>query len=912
MGKKRKPKQVSKPSGTTEQLPGFRGSIVRSPFDALATALGMKRAHQVLFPRTKADVATAVARSRGQRTLIRSGMQAVEAGEDAAPGSTVIHLGALKNVSVRNGVVNAEAAASIAAVAERLAGSGLALPLLDNPQKSIASAVLDDAPTCLVRTLGPLSGYVTRLTGVTPDGRPTTRSGASAVGRARGDNAVITSVAFRPARANDLWMFRKAFRYPGRDHFAALVKALFLNANVPAKADLVVDAISGPHDLPVVRITAAGSSTAARTAVTNHLGRALAGLPADIAQEAVTKSYSGFGVVPALVDGGAGIPLDPQVNTQSLQRVVGPTEDRSAFLENVTEDVDRGLASRQGGTGKRDDDLRLFARLQLDREGRLVLGGFMYTPRPVTLAPPAQLASVGATAQAEAPLHFGPVIGELLAPRIPGFRGHVYIPSDLLYEVHATQYATSSHPKADMTPFMVAYPRDDADIKAAILFARARQKHIVARSGGHQYSGMSSGGDATIVLAMDAFDTFNRVSDTAFDVGPAVPLTTLAANFHDQRITIPHGECPLVCIGGHAQTGGFGHLLRSFGLALDYVKAFTIVLADGTVRTVQRPAGAPATEDDELFWGVLGGNAGSFGIVINYRFECIKDADHPHSYGYARIQKYEKDRYKNLLKVVQEWTRGVAAGTLADLDFLMTVESESDTLISPIPVLLVELVHPNRGGPSEAVDGEQAFQPIIRAAEDGAGPWVVQRARGTTPLSELSDLFVRRYPLTTLSGREFRFPYKKRLNCTSGALTDEFVDRFVEMVDTVIETDGVYLVFQMFIGGGQFQKATRRASTSIPRRDAVFGFVFDLFYSEGNEQAAEQLQDEMQDLIRAHYSGDQEQRLFWGSFGDPDMTKESVRNCYYDDAAVYARLQQLKRQVDPDDIFHSPLTVKLP
>src|SRR5678815_1614130 len=100
------------------------------------------------------------------------------------------------------------------------------------------------------------------------------------------------------------------------------------------------------------------------------------------------------------------------------------------------------------------------------------------------------------------------------------------------------------------------------------------------------------------------------------------------------------------------------------------------------IRDSQRPAGAPVTENDELFWGVLGGNAGSFGIVTNYRFECIKDSDHPHSYGYAAARKYSKQKYKNLMKQVQVWTQGVAAGTLlADIDFMMTVESRGPTLL---------------------------------------------------------------------------------------------------------------------------------------------------------------------------------------------------------------------------------------
>jgi FAD/FMN-containing dehydrogenase len=92
---------------------------------------------------------------------------------------------------------------------------------------------------------------------------------------------------------------------------------------------------------------------------------------------------------------------------------------------------------------------------------------------------------------------------------------------------------------------------------------------------------------------MDAFNRFRQVSDNVVEVGPRVPLTDLAAEFNRLGITIPHGECPLVNIGGHAQTGGYGHFDRSFGLALDHVMAITMVLADGSIKTVGRPRVLP-------------------------------------------------------------------------------------------------------------------------------------------------------------------------------------------------------------------------------------------------------------------------------------------------------------------------------
>ena len=88
--------------------------------------------------------------------------------------------------------------------------------------------------------------------------------------------------------------------------------------------------------------------------------------------------------------------------------------------------------------------------------------------------------------------------------------------------------------------------------------------------------------------------------------------------------------------------------------------------------------------------------------------------------------------------------------------------------------------------------------------------------------------------------------------------------------------------------------------------------MFDLFYKDGYEDVATGLQKEMQKIIDTEYSQDQEQKLFWGSFGSTDMTDDKVRDCYYDDIDKYKRLQKLKKQVDPGDLFGSSFSVKLP
>ena len=74
-----------------------------------------------------------------------------------------------------------------------------------------------------------------------------------------------------------------------------------------------------------------------------------------------------------------------------------------------------------------------------------------------------------------------------------------------------------------------------------IKYAQKNGKKIVARSGGHQYSGKSSGGSDTIVLSMDRFDKIKFIKDNIVEVGPCCKLKDVAKEFVNHHITVPHG-----------------------------------------------------------------------------------------------------------------------------------------------------------------------------------------------------------------------------------------------------------------------------------------------------------------------------------------------------------------------------------
>ena len=80
----------------------------------------------------------------------------------------------------------------------------------------------------------------------------------------------------------------------------------------------------------------------------------------------------------------------------------------------------------------------------------------------------------------------------------------------------------------------------------------------------------------------------------------------------------PSGSSPGVGVGGLATGGGRGMTVRKFGLSIDNIVSFTAVIADGSVVV------ASATSNSDLYWAMLGGGGGSFGIVTAFNVKVYK------------------------------------------------------------------------------------------------------------------------------------------------------------------------------------------------------------------------------------------------------------------------------------------------
>ncbi|KAG6852936.1 hypothetical protein C0991_008050 [Blastosporella zonata] len=149
-----------------------------------------------------------------------------------------------------------------------------------------------------------------------------------------------------------------------------------------------------------------------------------------------------------------------------------------------------------------------------------------------------------------------------------------------------------------IAPAAVVYPKTPQDISKVITIGASQGLKVVARSGGHSYIANSLGGrNGSIIVDLKNFSkvTVNSAQSIAV-VEAGNRLGDVATALANSGRAIPHGTCAYVGIGGHAAYGGFGFTSRMWGLTVDTVQAYNLVLANGTIARVTNQ------NDPALFW----------------------------------------------------------------------------------------------------------------------------------------------------------------------------------------------------------------------------------------------------------------------------------------------------------------------
>lgn len=166
----------------------------------------------------------------------------------------------------------------------------------------------------------------------------------------------------------------------------------------------------------------------------------------------------------------------------------------------------------------------------------------------------------------------------------------------------------------DARPLGVLTAASATDVATGLAFAVAQKIPLALRSGGHSYTGWSSGGaDGTDMPPSLVIDTRGMtevvIDDETVRIQAGASLAQVYTALGNAGRAIAAGTCPTVGATGLILGGGVGVLTRAYGLSCDSLTGVEIVTADGTLRTVSEK------KEPELFWACRGGGGGHLGVV---------------------------------------------------------------------------------------------------------------------------------------------------------------------------------------------------------------------------------------------------------------------------------------------------------
>ncbi len=416
----------------------------------------------------------------------------------------------------------------------------------------------------------------------------------------------------------------------------------------------------------------------------------------------------------------------------------------------------------------------------------------------------------------------------------------------------------------DRRPAVIVRAARADDIGRTIAFAREHGCELAVRGGGHNVAG-NGVVDGGVVLDLGDLHrvTVDPEAGTVRVEGGAT-LAHIDAATEAHGLVVPLGVVSATGIGGLTLGGGVGWLTRRYGLSADNLVSVEVVTANGqAVRASQ-------AENPELFWALKGGG-GNFGVVSAFTFRAYPLGPQVLAGSFV----YRRDGWRRAWAALSEWTRGLP-DAMTTITTTLTPPSIMEMGDDPLLIVGFAWASPDHSEGEVHIDRLRAL-----AAPDMEEVGLVRWAEWQSAFDPAFPQGVRAY---------WR-------NTSFAGLDEEVIDLLVRRGQ---EQTWVGTAFDVHHLGGAFGRVPVDA-TPFPDRTSEYWINIYGFWTDPADDDARVA------FVRA-FSADMDPFATGGQYLNFQGAERTGHRAL-DPARVFGpakleRLVAVKRQFDPDNVFH--------
>jgi FAD/FMN-containing dehydrogenase len=411
----------------------------------------------------------------------------------------------------------------------------------------------------------------------------------------------------------------------------------------------------------------------------------------------------------------------------------------------------------------------------------------------------------------------------------------------------------------DKRPALIARCQTAAEVAACVNLAREHRLLVSVRGGGHSLPGHSvcNGG-----LMIDLSPMKNIQVDTqkrTARAGAGLLWRDFDAATHEHGLAVTGGQISHTGIAGLTLGGGIGWLMRKFGLTCDNLISAEIVTADGKIRQIS------ATAEPELFWGIRGGG-GNFGVVTTFEYRL-----HPLKFVFGGLVAFPLPEAPKVLAALRDYS----TSTPDELTVMPAFITSPDG-------------HPAVGiAFCFAGEPQQGEAHLVKFRTFGT---VVMEQTGAMPYPVVQQM------LDHVAEPQRRYYLKSNM---LDSLSDDAIQVCMEHYLRVPSPLCAIIIPQM---GGAISRVKPDA-TAFPHRNAAYSFSAFAVWTDPKNDAANKLwAQKVWEALRPYAPN----AVYVNEMVDEG--EERVREAYGE--KTYARLAQIKRKYDPDNLFRLNQNIK--